>query len=101
MVGEEGAWRREREAIVGAVGAVLGDRQDVDIPYLDKLERIKTEGRSVILVDDNNYLASMRLAYYRLARARGVGFCQILVQVGARVRIREGVGLVGTLHYAG
>ena len=100
MVGEEGAWRREREAIVVAVGELLGGGRGEEVPYLRQLQEqeqgqnkeqekgqeMKEQGqeqdrKTVVVVDDNNYLASMRQAYHRLARKTGAGYCQIYLQV--------------------
>ncbi len=34
----------------------------------------------VVIVDDNNYLRSMRHEYYKVARALNAGFCQLMLQ---------------------
>ena len=89
MVDEEGAWKREREAIGGAVSNLLenidiGGSNDVDVPYLSQLKETGlvsgNMAKVTILVDDNNYLSSMRKPWHKLARDRSAGFCQIFVQ---------------------
>ena len=57
------------------------------MPYLSKLKEscltLGKEGRVTVLVDDNNYLSSMRKPWHRLARERSAGFCQIFVQISS------------------
>merc|ERR1711909_93629 len=38
------------------------------------------ERKVLIIIDDNNYLRSMRYEYYQLARKFEAGFCQLLFQ---------------------
>ena len=92
MVEEEGAWKREREAILQAVASLLQQMHLSDIgdnsnsmPYLRQLKEScltlgGKESKVTVLVDDNNYLSSMRKPWHRLARERSAGFCQIFVQ---------------------
>jgi tRNA uridine 5-carbamoylmethylation protein Kti12 len=92
MVGEEGAWRKEREAIVAAVEAVL-EGSDGPLEGCRHLEQLREQGvrpggRLLVLVDDNNYLASMRQAYHRLARRRGAGYCQLHLQAATQLAHR-------------
>ena len=84
---EQGSWKAEREKIVEAVDQVLkirtesDDLKDIDDVYVDKIIAkavIKTNlKRTVVLIDDNNYLPSMRYDYYQLARAHKIGFAQL------------------------
>ena len=89
MVEEEGAWKKEREAIGGAVSRLLENidgagSNDEAVPYLWQLkETCLVSGnmaKVTVLVDDNNYLSSMRKPWHKLARDRSAGFCQIFVQ---------------------
>merc|ERR1719370_2591870 len=89
MVEEEGAWKKERESILLAVASLLqqmhsSDISDASMPYLRQLKEscleVGKESNVTVLVDDNNYLSSMRKPWHRLARERSAGFCQILVQ---------------------
>merc|ERR1719209_1150911 len=55
------------------------------MPYLRQLKEScltlgRKESKVTVLVDDNNYLSSMRKHWHRLARERSAGFCQIFVQ---------------------
>eukprot|EP00092_Neocalanus_flemingeri_P014854 GFUD01016038.1.p1 GENE.GFUD01016038.1~~GFUD01016038.1.p1 ORF type:complete len:326 (+),score=83.05 GFUD01016038.1:39-1016(+) len=83
MRGEQGCWKAEREKIVEAVEQVLKIRsgrkevEDLNNVYADKIVGETTSGRTVILIDDNNYLPSMRYDYYQLARAYKLGFAQL------------------------
>lgn len=97
MVEEEGAWKKEREAILLAVASLLqhmhssGDiSDDTSMPYLRQLKGScltlgGKEGNKMttVLVDDNNYLSSMRKPWHRLARERSAGFCQLFVQTSS------------------
>ena len=106
MVEEEGAWKKEREAILLAVASLLQQVHSSDIsddsnsmPYLRQLKEScltlgGKESKVTVLVDDNNYLSSMRKPWHRLARERSAGFCQIYVQTSteqakARNSMRE------------
>ena len=103
MVEEEGAWKKEREAIRKAVAILLQKLHSSDIseprmPYLKQLKdscvTLGQETKVIVLVDDNNYLSSMRKPWHRLARERSSGFCQIFVQAStdqakARNSLRE------------
>ena len=87
MKEEEGRWKVERSKIVDAVTHVVKiikdgeDSTDVECPYLEKIvdsDSVQTKcERTVILIDDNNYLPSMRYDYYQLARTFKLGFAQI------------------------
>jgi len=94
MVEEEGAWKKEREAIGQAVSSLLHQMHSNDIsdtsssmPYLSQLKEscltLGKETKVTVLVDDNNYLSSMRKPWHRLARERSAGFCQIFVQASS------------------
>ena len=92
MVEEEGAWKREREAIGEAVTCLLqqmhsSEVSDTSMPYLSQLKEscltLGKEAKVTVLVDDNNYLSSMRKPWHRLARERSAGFCQIFVQTSS------------------
>ena len=91
MVEEEGAWKKEREAIGQAVSSLLqqthsSDTSDNSLPYLSQLRECcltlgkESNNKVTVLVDDNNYLSSMRKPWHRLARERSAGFCQIFVE---------------------
>ena len=97
MVEEEGAWKKEREAILLAVASLLHQMHDIisdtSMPYLRQLkgscltlggkEGNKMTTQTTVLVDDNNYLSSMRKPWHRLARERSAGFCQLFVQTSS------------------
>ena len=103
MVEEEGSWKKEREAILQAVASLLqqmhsNDISDASMPYVRQLKesclKLGKESKVTVLVDDNNYLSSMRKPWHRLARERSAGFCQIFVQTSteqakARNSMRE------------
>jgi len=87
MKEEEGSWKAERSKIVDAVTEIIKIRKesedltDIENPYVDKIinsDDVQTASeRTVILIDDNNYLPSMRYEYYQLARTFRLGFAQI------------------------
>ena len=86
MKDKEGSWKAEREKIVEAVEQVIritksDELEDIENVYVDEIvdnKVIKTKKvRTVILIDDNNYLSSMRYDYYQLARAHRLGFAQL------------------------
>jgi len=86
MKDEEGSWKAEREKIVEAVEQVIktrikcDDLEDIENVYVDEIISELTKFmslRTVILIDDNNYLPSMRYDYYQLARAHRLGFAQL------------------------
>ena len=94
MVEEEGAWKKERETIGQAVSSLLHQMHSNDVsdtsssmPYLSQLKEscltLGKETKVTVLVDDNNYLSSMRKPWHRLARERSAGFCQIFVQTSS------------------
>lgn len=83
---ELGAWKAERKKIVAAVEeliklSILGQKgTDVENSYIEKInikELIKTSVKTVVLIDDNNYLSSMRYEYYQVARDLRLGFAQL------------------------
>ena len=82
---EEGQWKEERSKIVNAVKhIVLGSSETrVDNAYIDKIKSSCVTNydsdvtRTVVLIDDNNYLPSMRYEYYQVARSCFVGFAQL------------------------
>jgi len=87
MKEEEGSWKAERSKILDAVTEIVKIRNeseeltDIENPYVVKIIDscdVKTASeRTVILIDDNNYLPSMRYEYYQLARTFRLGFAQI------------------------
>jgi len=86
MRGEDGRWKAEREKIVEAVEQVIKLKtdceaiEDIDNSYVDKIQAkasIADSQRTVVLIDDNNYLPSMRYDYYQLARSHKLGFAQL------------------------
>ena len=50
-----------------------------DNEFLDKIcwDSSATHDRVLIVIDDNNYLRSMRYPYHQIARRRSCGFCQL------------------------
>jgi len=98
MVDQPGRWKVERERIVGAVDSLLARRsrrgmgnkgeqelqtdegEEEDNPYTKLIdpdeESLKAE-RLTILIDDNNYLSSMRQRYHQLGRRHRCGFAQL------------------------
>ena len=78
---EPGSWKKEREKILGAVDLILtgGEGEgEKDNKYYDELKTsLPAGGPVVILIDDNNYLQSMRHEYYQLARKHTTGFAQL------------------------
>ena len=97
MVDQPGRWKAERERIVGAVDSLLArrsrrgankreqelktdEKEEEDNPYtrlIDPKEEAVKAGRLTILIDDNNYLSSMRQRYHQLGRRHRCGFAQL------------------------
>ena len=50
-----------------------------DYEFLDKIcwDSSATHDRVLIVIDDNNYLRSMRYPYHQIARRQSCGFCQL------------------------
>jgi len=90
MRGESGRWKAEREKIVEAVEHVIKIRSSneaigytSDNPYVNDIVAkadISASGaveRTIVLIDDNNYLPSMRYDFYQMARDYNIGFAQL------------------------
>jgi len=66
-------WKEERKSIVDNIDSYLiGDQVSKFLPV--SLNREETS--HVLIIDDNNYYASMRYEYYQIARKHQIGFCQ-------------------------
>ena len=77
---EPGRWKREREMILRAVDMIVSGEEGggEENKHYEALSRSVAVGRRlVVLVDDNNYLQSMRYEYYQLARTYTAGFAQL------------------------
>ena len=81
---EQGSWKLERAKIVEAVEKLINDSGPPtdDNQYFKMLESKNKSNSdpslsSVILIDDNNYLQSMRYEYYQMARKYTLGFSQL------------------------
>jgi len=87
MKDEAGRWKAEREKIHEAVELIIkskkgcDDSRNADNEYSNSIMQSSSvdtgNERSVILIDDNNYLQSMRYEYYQLARDHKLGFAQL------------------------
>ena len=102
---EPGTWKRERELILAAVDRVLvgaggeyGDNGDNDEDaeggeddnkYFHLLPSLSDGRPAVVLVDDNNYLQSMRQEYHQLARKHRTGFAQLYFSCDTQTAIRR------------
>ena len=81
---ETDEWKETRKEIVAAVRALLVNEQpesDKD-SYYDKIcagvvGNAEPSRKKLFIIDDNNYYASMRHAYYKAARDAEAGFCQL------------------------
>ena len=89
---EAGRWKKEREMILRAVDmVVVGGAGEEGNKHYEKLSgsvELREGRRLVILVDDNNYLQSMRYEYYQLARQTGAGFAQLYFSCDVQTSIR-------------
>ena len=83
---EHGKWKLERNDIVTAVDVLISEMKGTNIASVDrKVKNLVAKipkpdqhsGRIVVVIDDNNYLPSMRHQYYQLARKHLTGFCQV------------------------
>ena len=91
---EPGRWKREREMILGAVDLILsggeGEEEGENNKYFNQLKTPLLAGRGmVILIDDNNYLQSMRYEYYQLARKHRTGFAQLYFSCDSETAVRR------------
>ena len=90
MTSQPGEWKQEREKIVEAVEMLVTESTESghsDNPYFTTLHRSwgPKASRKIILIDDNNYLQSMRYDYYQLARKCTLGFAQLYVSCSPAV----------------
>ena len=83
LISEEGAWKSEREKIVEAVDMMMSDESEVETEnkfYKQLKEKTKSgKEKTLFIIDDNNYLQSMRYVYYQLARKHTTGFAQLFL----------------------
>jgi len=91
---EGGTWKTERRKIVEAVQMHL-DRLFCkntfmhNNEYYEKLSfRCSNSERTVLLIDDNSYLQSMRYDYYQLARIYNIGYAQLYFLCDKELAIR-------------
>ena len=91
---EPGRWKKEREMILGAVDLILrGGEGEEENKYFIKLKTsLPAGGSAVILIDDNNYLQSMRYEYYQLARKHRTGFAQLYFSCDSETAVRLNTG---------
>jgi len=94
MVHEHGSWKLERAKIVEAVERLINNTSPEtydENPYFKVIESKnkskidQKKSSSVILIDDNNYLQSMRYEYYQLARKYSIGFSQLYFDCSTEV----------------
>lgn len=83
-----GKWKKERENIVTAVEKFIhhlkaeDDQTNLDCQLKKQFKDVVKGKRTLVLIDDNNYLRSMRYYYHQVARKCQVGFCQLFFQAG-------------------
>ena len=92
---EPGRWKRERELILRAVGMIVsgeggegGGEENKHYEALCGSVEVREGRRLVVLVDDNNYLQSMRYEYYQLARTHTAGFAQLYFSCDEQTSLR-------------
>ena len=84
IIQEQGSWKEERGKIVRAVDSLLSDAEVEKSNDNEFFRVLKKEYRSglekhTLLIDDNNYLQSMRHEYYQLCRKHQIGFAQLFM----------------------
>ena len=82
IIQEQGAWKEEREKIVRAVDSLLMEAEnEMSNEYFEVLKKdyLKSSEKHIFLIDDNNYLQSMRYEYYQLCRKHNIGFAQLFI----------------------
>ncbi|TRY73492.1 hypothetical protein TCAL_13419 [Tigriopus californicus] len=88
---DDKAWKEARKLILNGVHALINPAQSG--LSLAEVQEFKTKlgipedepessKDTLVIVDDNNYYASMRYEYYQLARSNQTGFCQLHIDVG-------------------
>ena len=80
---EQGAWKEERGKIVSAVDSLLSgaevEKSNDNEMYRVLKKNYKRREKHTLLIDDNNYLQSMRHEYYQLCKKHKVGFAQLFI----------------------
>eukprot|EP00088_Acartia_fossae_P043776 TRINITY_DN4624_c0_g1_i2.p1 TRINITY_DN4624_c0_g1~~TRINITY_DN4624_c0_g1_i2.p1 ORF type:complete len:335 (-),score=60.79 TRINITY_DN4624_c0_g1_i2:53-1027(-) len=97
-VTEPGLWKELRTKIHQTVDHKIylhtGKTYELDQnEFFDKIEISKRseEGkktRALLVIDDNNYLSSMRYPYFQMARKHEIGFCQLHLNTEIQTALR-------------
>ena len=96
IIQEQGAWKEERGKIVSAVDSLLSEAEieksnDNEFFRVLKDDYRRGSGRHTILIDDNNYLQSMRHEYYQLCRKHAIGFAQLFISCETETAVKFNV----------
>ena len=96
IIQEQGAWKEERGKIVSAVDSLLSEAEtekskDNEFFRVLKDDYRRGSERHTILIDDNNYLQSMRHEYYQLCRKHRIGFAQLFISCETETAIKFNV----------
>lgn len=88
---DDKAWKEARKSIVNGVHALINpdesglspsEIQEFKAKVLFSEDIPESAKDTLVIVDDNNYYASMRYEYYQVARFNQIGFCQLHIDVG-------------------
>ena len=95
IIQEQGAWKEERGKIVSAVDSLLSgaevEKSNDNEIYRVLKEDYKRREKHTLLIDDNNYLQSMRHEYYQLCRKHKVGFAQLFISCETETATKSNV----------